>query len=410
MNHIVIFALFAGVVASPDALAQRGKKPARPPHKEKWRIDPFTKMEPAAMKKAGYLSFGPFPWGDDHSSENIEQKLGKIPLIWLETAHFRIGSTLGPWTLETKNKKQMRRLREELRRLETRIPRFKAKRTRKLGSWLRLHLYAQRLEELHADISGRLARGLGKKASRENPRDATAGERPGLPEKSLVLLFQRRTSLERYLAVFLNMGTKFPRRYIFPKSNRPLFVTAADVQPGNLWNDIAMHCHVVFNLVHNFVDGYKGHHYALPVWWGEGLAHWYSRRLDDSFSNYSQPPKVEADMREREKWNKLVRGLVKHDNFTPAEQMIRWLEFERIRFKDHLTAWSRVDYLMQLNDTGFGVFLDRIKGLRDSRGATIRGTAILDYQRKAFEEAWSLTPGELDEKWKAWVLATYPAK
>ena len=30
----------------------------------KWKIDPYTKNEPAALTKAGYVSYGPFPFGN----------------------------------------------------------------------------------------------------------------------------------------------------------------------------------------------------------------------------------------------------------------------------------------------------------------------------------------------------------
>ena len=52
------------------------------------------------MQAAGYISKGPFPWGDKHDSAQIEHVLGKeVKLLWLETAHFRIGCSLTPFKI-----------------------------------------------------------------------------------------------------------------------------------------------------------------------------------------------------------------------------------------------------------------------------------------------------------------------
>ena len=50
---------------------------------EAWRQDPYTKADPAAMKKAGYTSFGPFTWGDDHDSRLIHKMLTHARILWI---------------------------------------------------------------------------------------------------------------------------------------------------------------------------------------------------------------------------------------------------------------------------------------------------------------------------------------
>ena len=49
--------LLSFVLVAPSALAQEKDK------LPKWRIDPYTKNDPEAMAKAGYLNFGPFRFG-----------------------------------------------------------------------------------------------------------------------------------------------------------------------------------------------------------------------------------------------------------------------------------------------------------------------------------------------------------
>ena len=61
----------------------------------KWKIDPYTKNDPKLMAKLGYVSYGPFPFGmrgSNHvTSDEISKHLGYVNLLWVETAHFRIG-------------------------------------------------------------------------------------------------------------------------------------------------------------------------------------------------------------------------------------------------------------------------------------------------------------------------------
>ncbi len=68
----------------------------------RWKIDPYTKNDPERMRKAGYVSFGPFEFGElgskNITSEHVEDHLFYARIIWVETAHFRIGSTLTPWS------------------------------------------------------------------------------------------------------------------------------------------------------------------------------------------------------------------------------------------------------------------------------------------------------------------------
>ena len=43
-----------------------------------WRKDPYTQDKEELMQAAGYISKGPFPWGDKHDSAQIEHVLGKV--------------------------------------------------------------------------------------------------------------------------------------------------------------------------------------------------------------------------------------------------------------------------------------------------------------------------------------------
>ena len=377
--------------------AQRGKKADR------WREDPYTKGADSALQKLGYENLGPFAWGDDHDTARIEQTLGKASRIrWVETKHFRIGSTLPTWKTIRKGKHAKRRraqLGSELEKLRSKLPKLK-KRPKALDPWLRVHLFAQRLEELYAEVELRV-----QKAPKPKPSPAHYKQLEGFPPKFLVLLFSRKTELERYLSVFLNDNTKQPKRHIFPKNGSPLFATAVESYP-TLHDDSALHAHVVFHVVHNMVDAYRGNYYRIPVWFPEGLAHYYSRRIDDGASNWSVQPRSEGDMREQKKtWEQLERSLAKAKTYTPLDEVMAWTSFDKLRFKDHLASWSRVSYLMSLDEQGLGTFLNGLKGQRHATGATISGPEVLKRQANAFEAAWKRNGKSIDEAWQSWVLS-----
>ena len=109
--------------------------------------DPWTKNVPAAMEAAGILRFGNFAWGDGHGTSAIEETLGDMNLLWAETPHFRIASTLGEYSIPNGDRRQKKKLREELEELALILPNLNPRKIRKLDPWLRLHLWATRLED-----------------------------------------------------------------------------------------------------------------------------------------------------------------------------------------------------------------------------------------------------------------------
>src|SRR5262245_25935574 len=74
-------------------------------------VDPYTEADPAAMAKAGYVAFAPFAFGDGYDTRDVMALLGDEQLLWVETAHFKIGCALtalplrgeADWIESTKN-------------------------------------------------------------------------------------------------------------------------------------------------------------------------------------------------------------------------------------------------------------------------------------------------------------------
>src|SRR5690606_29690223 len=116
--------------------------------------DPYTMGERQALKDAGYIGLGPFGIGRYHGSEDVERLLAGTSMRWIETRHFKIGSSLATYRVPN-DRAQRQKLEAELRRLQTRLPAVDPQ-SRVLDPWLRAHLLAQRCEEVYADFRDRL--------------------------------------------------------------------------------------------------------------------------------------------------------------------------------------------------------------------------------------------------------------
>ena len=107
------------------------------------------------IQALGVVAYGPFPWADGKRTEDIDRVLGDNRILWLETAHFRIGSTLKPIDVADDPEARKDVLAEctELSKRLAKLP----KRPKKLEAWHRLHLYALRAETMYGDFA-RMAR------------------------------------------------------------------------------------------------------------------------------------------------------------------------------------------------------------------------------------------------------------
>ena len=401
------------IIITVPAVAQSGKKQKLP----KWKIDPYTKNEPAAMEKAGYVSFGPFGFGEhagkDVSTARIEAEMGKgVRFRWVETKHFKLGSALEKWIIPM-DREVKKKLRAELKELKKKIPRIKVK-VKALDPWLRLHLFAHRLEKLYADFSKRL--GVkddsfpSKRGTYVDGRYMGEGPYIGQPAKYTVLLCHRSGDYTRYLRTYIGMAQTFAKRHNY-KIIGSLFVgTASELYEGQLKHDTAMHTHVFFNVVQQLINGFKFYTHDLPVWFKEGMAHWYGRNVSRKYNNFDQNESTDADLKKTWRWKAKVRALVVMNTYTPAADMLTWRDYGQITFKNHMLCWSRIDYLMTLGDEKFSLFLHAMKGVIDQSTNLASGKEILKLQRKALKESWRINALTFDEKWKEYVLSTYPVR
>ena len=82
-------------------------------------VDPYTEQDPARIERAGYAAYKPFTLVRGQTTFQVDETVGQ-DLIWIETDHFRLGSSLGTYKLPG-DKREKRRLQQELKRLGTKL-------------------------------------------------------------------------------------------------------------------------------------------------------------------------------------------------------------------------------------------------------------------------------------------------
>jgi len=365
-------------------------------------VDPYTKSAPEAIEKAGYVSLGPFRFGNDHTTDQVVSTLGGIPMLWVESAHFKLGSTLPEYT--PTDKKEKDRLRDELERLSQRLPDVKV-RVRKLDPWLRLHLFAQRLEELYTEFQRVF--GLTETVFPTGP--VAEGTEPylGQPGKFTVLVFDKKSSVGRYSRVYLGRPIETPFRWNFADVGSLFFCTAFEFLEGDYANDSALTCDVLTGVSQNLAQAYRGYTVDLPLGVSEGLAHWFSRRFDPRYHLFSGTDLTKIRVKDEWNWAPSVRARVEHKVFPTLEELLGWNDPDALEWADHLMLWSRMDYLLARDDGAAGRVLFALK---EPPAGPLTPEQLADRARQAFHDGSGQDLAAQDRAWAEWVLANYPTK
>jgi hypothetical protein len=338
--------------------------------------------------------------------------MGGTPVLWVETEHFKLGSTLESCP-RPKDARERRELDLELRRLRERLP--KAPRSPgELDPWLRLHLFAQRLEETWDDFVARFRLAeVDWSAGRPSPQES--GLRPvgpylGMGDKLTVLVCQRHAEWARYARAWLGAEPEGTIRHYLPKQDGLFLGLSLEQHEGPWRTDRVLHLAVLHGVVINMVNGLGGFSEEAPPWFQEGLARWYMRRLDERWQLYAHPPGERPRGEEESDWAPRVRARVRAEYFPTTAEMLAWKTPAELAFADHMILWSRVDWLLDGDAArGRAVLLALAEpvpwfGVEDRE-------ALLERRRQdVFQRALGLAPEAADAAWAAWVGRSYPAR
>lgn len=367
--------------------------------------DPYTKNDPAVMQKLGVERYGPFPWADHFSTTDIDKVLGEDRVIWMETKHFRIGLNLKPAPLpeESAERKALNKECAALKKLCRKFP-SKAK---KLGPWLRIHLYAQRAERAYEQFSKLV--GVTDKTFDKNSKVVGKGPYLGLPDKFLLLLVQKKSDMARYMTRFCNTDAEDSMRFFHDKTHQLVLAVSQEGMEG--FDAPGIHAHVMYALWQNLMNGYRGYAYPMPMWFSTGIAHYYSRQVKTKYVNARITDSESVNRDEQNKWVMKVFKRSKHEGATISyEDLSKMEDWEKFGLHAHMQSWSRIDYLMSLDSQKVGLMVDKLKSVPASGNWDAQAKQLQRMLPKLLFNVFEMDGPTFDQGWRKWVLKTYPKR
>ena len=130
-------------------------------------------------------------------------------------------------------------------------------------------------------------------------------------------------------------------------------------------------------------------------WADEGLAHWFENKYFGKCDNYCyEEQNTNVDFKGGV-WKPIVRKMVAMGDLPPVSEVLN-INTDQLTLPMHAVAFSYVDYFLQLDGKKFSDLCKQLK--------------VKVATRDAMKKIFDFTPLEFEEKWKAWVLATYPVR
>ncbi|HUR27133.1 MAG TPA: hypothetical protein VM509_03035 [Planctomycetota bacterium] len=371
---------------------------------------PYCKGDPELMKKAGLVSHGGFEFGSNDTA-GADTLLASSDIRWVESTHFQIGVALGTYKIKEEEKKAIR---AELDRLALVLTEVDAK-PKMLDPWIRVHLYAQRCEDVYArfcQIMQVKDSDFPSGTKLWDGRTKYMGEGPYLGQKGKyeVLLLPSEAAATTYMKEQYGVTTKKSQRWNVTVRDTLAFV--AHVGDGKLKDDPAMHGHVAFNMAINMLDGLKHYSYDTPIWLREGLAHFMEREINPKFNSFDSSEGAIASMTNKEKWEPEVKKMIAADQQTRISQMMTLKDYGGLTLNHHFTVWSMTDYMIRARPNEYAAFNDKLHGRMNKQNFS-DSSDMVDFHRTAFQEKFGMNYVEFEAAWMKWVEETYvvnPAK
>jgi hypothetical protein len=409
LARLGLFALIFSLTSPPASAQEREDLP-------RWKIDPYTQNEAEAYQAAGYVRYHRVMLHEDLSVTEVMQVLGDLKMNWVETEHFVIGCDLPEYKIPG-DKILKERLAEEYARLREKLPALPKKAPKKLDPWLRVHLYAQRCEDVYARLQKVLAvTDESFPAGRHEKVDGEyRGEGPYLGQrgKYVVLLTEKKSTLHRFANTWCdgNFQSESPIVHNFFQQWTLLYGTSPQLAEGYLGDDARLHANLIHGLVHAMLGGYKGYLHDLPVWLREGIAHCLVNEIEPRYHNFVQITDQFPNEKKLWVWEPRVRNLAKNEAALPFSVVSTWMTPDNFRIGHHLNLWSRVHYLMQTDPAKFASFVAKMKApIKVPGGTSVSAEQVMERQAEAWKLIYDLEFAAFDEAWAEWVLDTYSKK
>ena len=360
-------------------------------------VCPWCRNDPALMAAAGVVSHGPIALGPK-GSEEVAGLLPGRKWIFLETAHLRWGSNLGPTAVEMKDRK---RVEAELARLRKVLPAVPRK-ADKLDPYLRLHLFAMKAEEFYGRFQ-RLLRVKDEDFAARTRGGVFMGAGPFLGEKEKfeVILHAERGGHRRFTQEAMGVQITDALRWHFPQHHK--MHASIPAEDGDLREDGRLYPHVVHNLSHLFLCAYKHFSYDPPVWLDEGLAHAMEREVEPESVTFDGDEGAIPSPEGSSDWSAVTRKILGVGKAASLAELWHKNAFGELSREDHVIAWSKVRFLIDEKGEDFAKILAGLKGQLDEKGVPT-GRDIHGLQRRLLKEILGFHPEGFDSAWRVWAI------
>jgi len=168
--------------------------------------------------------------------------------------------------------------------------------------------------------------------------------------------------------------------------------------------DADLHRNVVHNVCHLLMSNIIPQQWVGQLkagWMDVGLAHYFEFKLDEKCTNFCYQEQANNVDFKNGKWLVPVRKMVAlKKKFSFAE--IIGKNTDQIEAKEHALSFSWVHFLMEgdFTEKGHGALLTRAIRMLKAKKPT----------RVVLREVYKMTVFSFEEKWRDWVLRTYPEK
>jgi hypothetical protein len=213
--QLVARVLFCALLAT-GALGQAGPEGAANAAEEEFAdVDPYTKGKPELVKQAGYVTLQPFTFAEGIQAQDMVEILGGVELLWAETAHFKICSSLKTYRSKA-DQQENDAIDRDIAQLARKVSTFKNQRG---GHARPVAATALVCVEAGAPLCGVLpAHGILGRGLPSRRDEARNGIRPWLGQKlkPTVLLSEKSSTLGRFTRQYVKREESYSQRYLLP--------------------------------------------------------------------------------------------------------------------------------------------------------------------------------------------------
>ncbi|MCH2101884.1 MAG: hypothetical protein MK209_08180 [Planctomycetes bacterium] len=358
------------------------------------------KEEPRPLSEMGILNQDPQPIGDPALGKFAE-RFPDQEWLYLETAHFRIASSIEKMKLSGKDKK---RLAPDLEALAPYFPSLGMKPSA-LPPEVYLALTGMRLEKLYASFQ-KIAQvndaDFPESRAAQKGQGAYMGDGPYLGEREKYEVVLHADRLDHMEFTEWQRGIRANDTVRWHNRTPSKLIVSMPCVDGDLRQDRWLWPHLAHNMAHMLFDGYKFFAYDPPLWLSEGLALWFEKHIEPESFTRDGGEGVFFEPDRSKDWSEDARKLVKKKDHTSIAKLLAARGPADLDRTANVTAWSITVFLIEKHPDKYAQLIGAVKAQLDDQGYPT-GSKLPALQREQMRKLWGWSPMQLEEAWVAWV-------